>query len=128
MITPESLQLLRERLSDEGGDGAVSLAQFGKLLGGAIGRYPYSRSYVSKLLAGKAVITPRIAEAAQALMVYAAVQKANGGSEGRPSFDGQPIEKMKAAEAQGIGWQELYAQDAGVRQFVDALMNVILGG
>ena len=58
MLSHETFQSLREVLAKDRADGCLSLREFGKLLGQAAGRWPYSKSYVSQLLRGKLPITP----------------------------------------------------------------------
>jgi hypothetical protein len=128
MITRNALINLRETLSESSGNGQLSLADFGRILGKAAGRYPYSRSYVSKLLRGAKPITPQVARAARVLMVSAAALEVKDWIDPLPSFDGGPIDKLKAARAEGVDWQDLYATSADVRAFVDTLVDVICRG
>ena len=104
----------------------MTLREFGRMLGRAIGRQPYSRSYVHQLLHGDKPITPPVERAARVLMLGAAALDEDGLADPMPTFEGEPVEKMKAARAAGFGWQELYVRDAEVREFVDALMNRIV--
>ena len=80
-----------------------------------------------QLLHGDKPITPPVERAARVLMLGAAALDGDGLADPRPTFEGEPIEKMKAARAAGFGWHELYVRDAEVREFVDALMNRIVG-
>jgi len=128
MITRISLIGLRETLSESNGNGQVSLSDFGRMLGKAANRYPYSRSYVSKLLKGQKPITSQVARAARVLMVSAAALDEKDWIDPLPTFDGGPVARLKAARADGIDWPELYAQDACVREFVDTLVDVIVRG
>lgn len=128
MITRMSLIGLRETLSESGDSGQLSLSDFGRMLGRAANRYPYSRSYVSKLLAGTKPITPQVARAVRVLMVSAAALEEKDWIDPLPRFEGGPIEKLKTARAEGIDWPELYARDANVREFVDTLVDVIVRG
>jgi len=128
MITPNTLSDLVETLSQRAPDGKLSLTDFGQMLGKAANRYPYSRSYVSKLLAGTKPITPQVARAARAIMVSVAALDEKDWIDPLPSFTGGPIDKLKAAQAEGVSWQDLYATNADVRAFVDALIDFIIRG
>ena len=128
MVTRVSLISLRETLSESGGSGEISLTDFGRMLGRAANRYPYSRSYVSKLLAGTKPITPQVARAARVLMVSVAALEKKDWIDPLPGFTGGPIDKLKQARAEGVSWQDLYATNAGVRAFVDTLVDVIVRG
>ena len=127
-VTHASLKELRETLSQSGDMDGMSLSDFGRLLGKAANRYPYSRSYVSKLLAGTKPITPQVARGARVLMVSAAALEEKDWIDPLPRFEGGPIEKLKAARADGVEWQELYATNADVRAFVDTLVDVVVRG
>jgi hypothetical protein len=98
------------------------------MLGRAIGRKPYSKSYVHELLNGKRPITDRIDRAARILMLGAAALGEERVTDLMPAFDGSPIEKMKAAQKVGIEWQELYARDKEVRELVNTLVDLIIRG
>ena len=128
MITRTSLISLREMLSESSPDGLLSLSNFGRMLGRAANRYPYSRSYVSKLLAGTKPITPQVARAVRVLMVSAAALDEKDWIDPLPTFEGEPIEKLKAARSSGVDWQDLYARDANVRAFIDTLIDFIARG
>ena len=128
MITRKTLFDLRETLSESRGDGELSLSDFGRILGRAANRYPYSRSYVSKLLAGTKPITPQVARAVRVLMVSVAALDEKDWIDPLPTFEGEPIEKLKAARSSGVDWQDLYARDANVRTFVDTLIDLITKG
>ncbi len=106
----------------------MTLREFGRMLGRAIGRKPYSRSYVYRLLRGEKPITPRIDRAARILMLGAAALGEERVTNPMPAFYGGPIEKMKAAQTANIEWQELYARDADVRRFVDTLVDMMIRG
>ncbi|MGD2105915.1 MAG: hypothetical protein PVJ55_12465, partial [Anaerolineae bacterium] len=45
-----------------------------------------------------------------------------------PRSAGRAIEKLKEAQASGVGWQTLYEADVDVRAFVDHLVDVIVRG
>ena len=126
MVDPQTLRALKDNLSESRADGSTTLREFGRMLGRAIGRQPYSRSYVHQLLHGDKPITPPVERAACVLMLSAAALDGDGLADPMPTFEGEPIEKMRAARAAGVGWQELYVGDAAVREFVDALMNRIV--
>ena len=128
MITRTSLISLREMLSESSPDGLLSLSNFGRMLGRAANRHPYSRSYVSKLLAGTKPITPQVARAVRVLMVNAAALEKKDWIDPLPTFEGGPIEKLKAARSSGVDWQDLYARDVNVRTFVDTLLDLIARG
>ena len=115
-------------LSESSPDGLLSLSNFGRMLGRAANRYPYSRSYVSKLLAGTKPITPQVARAVRVLMVSAAALDEKDWIDPLPTFEGEPIEKLKAARSSGVDWQDLYARDANVRAFIDTLIDFIARG
>jgi hypothetical protein len=122
LIDAQTLRNLRDRLSQGRADGPVTLREFGQPLGRTIGRQPYSRSYVCQLLHGVKPITPPIEQAARALM--STVETLDEG--GWTAREGQPLEKMRAARAAGVSWQELCGRDAEVRAFVDGLMDRIV--
>jgi len=128
MLTCETLQALREALSKGRTDGSVSLREFGEMLGRAADRWPYSKSYVSKLLRGKSPITPRVERAARILMVGAAGVDERPWADPFPTFSGSPVEKLIQAKKAEIPWQEVYVQDVEVRTFVDALLELITRG
>lgn len=128
MITRQSLLGLRETLSRSAPHGELSLSDFGRMLGRAADRYPYSRSYVSKLLAGTKPITPQVARAVRVLMVSAAALEEKDGVDPGPTFRGEPVNKLKSARSSGVDWQGLYVQDPEVRAFVDALIDLITRG
>jgi len=128
VITRTSLIGLRETLSESGGNGQLSLSDFGRMLGRAANRYPYSRSYVSKLLAGTKPITPQVARAVRVLMVSTAALEEKDWIDPLPRFEGGPVERLKVARAEGVDWQGLYAADANVKMFVDALIDIITRG
>lgn len=128
MITRTSLIGLRETLSESDDNGQLSLSDFGRMLGRAANRFPYSRSYVSKLLAGTKPITPTVARAVRVLMVSVAALEEKDWIDPAPTFEGGPVERLKAARAEGIDWQDLYATNGDVRQFVDALVDIITRG
>lgn len=127
-VTRTSLFELRETLSQSGGNEHLSLADFGRMLGKAAGRYPYSRSYVSKLLQGTKPITEQVARGARVLMVSVAALEEKDWIDPIPDFQGGPIDKLKQARAEGVEWQDLYATNADVRAFVDTLVDVIVRG
>jgi len=128
MITPETLSNLREALSQNEYGRRISLTEFGRMLGRAANRYPYSRSYVSKLLAGTKPITPQVARACRVLMVSAAALDEKEWVKPLPTFDGGPVAMLKAGKESGIAWQDLYATNADVRAFVDTLVDVVTRG
>jgi len=128
MITRISLIGLRETLSESSGNGQLSLSDLGRMLGRAANRYPYSRSYVSKLLKGQKPITPQVARAVRVLMVSVAALDEKDWIDPMPGFEGGPIDKLRAARVEGVNWQDLYASDADVRAFVDTLVDVIVRG
>jgi len=128
MVTRELLLELLETLSQSRADGPVSRAEFGQMLGKAGGRYLYSRSYVSKLLHGKVPITPQIEYAARILMIGMAGMGERIWSDPFPIFQGGPVSKLQQAKETGVRWQEIYVQDAQVRSFVDALIDLIIRG
>lgn len=128
MITRDMLCDLLETLSCSRPDGRLSLREFGEMLGKAAGRYPYSRSYISHLLRGTFPITPRVAEAARILMLGVAGIDNRPWSDPFPVFSGSPVEKLMQAKKAEIPWQEMYVQDANVRSFVDALVDLITRG
>jgi len=128
MITRQSLLDLRETLSRSAPHAELSLSDFGRMLGRAADRYPYSRSYVSKLLAGTKPITPQVARAVRVLMVSAAVLEEKDWVDPGPTFRGEPVNKLKSARSSGADWQGLYVQDPEVRAFVDALIDLIARG
>jgi hypothetical protein len=128
VITRQSLLDLRETLSRSAPHAELSLSDFGRMLGRAADRYPYSRSYVSKLLAGTKPITPQVARAVRVLMVSAAVLEEREEMGSGPTFRGEPVNKLKSARSSGADWQGLYVQDAEVRAFVDALIDLITSG
>ena len=72
--------------------------------------------------------TPEVARAVRVLMVSAAALEEKDWIDPLPIFEGGPVERLKAAHAEGIDWPELYADDANVRKFVDALVDVITRG
>jgi hypothetical protein len=128
MITRNILSSLLEVLSQSAPGGKLSLTDFGAVLGRAAKRYPYSRSYISKLLAGSKPITPQIARAARVLMVSAAALQEKDWIDPLPAFDGVPVAKLKAGREAGVAWQDLYATNADVRAFVDTLVDIIVRG
>ena len=128
MITRDTLRDLLETLSCSRPDGPLSLQEFGEMLGKAAGRYRYSRSYMSHLLRGTFPITPRIAQAARILMLGVAAIDDRPWTDPFPTFSGSPVEKLKQAKEAEVPWQELYVQDANVRVFVDALIDLITRG
>lgn len=128
MITRDMLRELLETLSQSRSDGRLSLREFGKMLGKAAGRYPYSRSYISHLLRGTFPITPQIARATRVLMLGVAGIDDRPWSDPFPVFSGSPVEKLKQAKEAEIPWQEVYVQDAHVRSFVDTLIDLITRG
>lgn len=127
-LTYKTLQMLREALSDGRVDGPLSLREFGEMLGCAVGRQAYGKGYVSKLLRGKEPVTSRVARAARILIVGVAALNEWDWVDPLPTFEGGPIEKLKAARAEGIPWAELYAGDVNVREFVDTLVDLITRG
>ena len=128
MVTRESLFGLVETLAQSAPAGELSLSDFGAMLGRAANRYPYSRSYVSKLLAGTKPITEQVARGARALMVSAAALEEKDWIDPLPEFSGGPVDKLRAARVQGNSWQDLYATDTDVRAFVDTLVDIIVRG
>ena len=98
------------------------------MLGKAAGRRSYHKSYVWKLLRGEDEISAQVAHAARVLMLGAAALEERSWIDPPPHFEGEPIDKLKGAQASGVGWQDIYAADADVRRFVDALMDVIVRG
>ena len=98
------------------------------MLGRAIGRQPYSRSYVFQLLHDVKPITPRVDHAARILMLGAAALDGRWLVDPMPIFEGGPIQKLQAAQEVGVSWQELYASDTGVRGFIDTLIDLITRG
>ena len=128
MLTCEALQALKEALSEGRAAGPLSLREFGEMLGGAVGHQAYGKGYVSKLLRGKTPISPRVAKAARVLMVGLAGLEERAWIDPLPTFDGAPVEQLKRASESGVSWQDLYARDAGVRAFVDALLEMISRG
>ena len=127
-ITHHSLIALRETLSQSSPTGKLSLTEFGRILGKAARGFPYSRSYISKLLTERKIITPQVARAARVLMVSAAALEQKDWMDPPASFDGGPIAQLKKAKTEGVSWQGLYASNAEVRAFVDALVDVIVRG
>jgi len=128
MITRISLIGLRETLSESSGNGQLSLSDLGRMLGRAANRYPYSRSYVSKLLKGQKPITPQVARAVRVLMVSVAALEEKDWIDPSPAFEGGPVAKLRKGKAEGVDWQSLYTSDVHVRQFVDALVDLITRG
>jgi hypothetical protein len=122
LVDAQTLRNLRDSLSQGRAKGSITLREFGQLLGRAIGRQPYSRSYVHQLLHGVRPITPRIEQATRVLM--STMETLDEG--GWVDSEGQPLEKMRAARAAGVRWEELYGTDAEVRGFVDGLMDCIV--
>lgn len=98
------------------------------MLGWAVNQQPYGKSYGSRLLCGKLPITPRVERAARILLsgMEATDERCMGGS--TPIFESEPIEKLEGARAGTLGWQELYASNAKVREFVDTLIDIIIKG
>ncbi len=119
MVDAQTLRNLRDRLSQGRAQGPITLRTLGRLLGRAIGRQPYSRSYVHQLLHGVKPITPPIEQAARVLMSVAEALDEGGWT----ACEGRPLEKMRAARAAGVRWQDLYVSDAEVREFVNGLMD-----
>jgi hypothetical protein len=128
MITVNILSDLVETLSQSAPDGKLSLTDFGRLLGQAAGRPPYSRSYISKLLAGTKPVTDQVARGARALMVSVAALEEKDWIDPIPEFQGRPIDKLRQARESGLHWQDLYATNADVRLFIDTLVDVIVRG
>lgn len=128
MVTVNSLSGLLETLSESAPDGKLSLTDFGRMLGQATNRPPYSRSYISKLLAGTKPITEQVARGARVLMVSAAALEEKDWIAPIPDFQGGPIDKLREARAEGVEWQDLYATDTDVRLFIDTLVDVIVRG
>ena len=128
MVDAQTLRALKDNLSESRTDGSMTLREFGRMLGRAIGRQPYSRSYVYQLLHEDRPITPPIERAARILRLGAAALDGPGLSEARPTFEGAPIGKLKEAHAAGVGWQEVYVRNTDVQRFVDALMSMIMRG
>lgn len=128
MIVPQTLQSLKDILAEQQGNGSVTLEALGQMLGNAIKRKPYSRSYVHHLLKGKKPITAQIDRAARILMLKTAAMSERPLTDPMPIFGNAPIEKLKAGQAAGVNWQELYVADADVRQFVDTLVGIIVRG
>ena len=128
MIVPQTLQTLKDILAEQQSNGSMTLEAFGQMLGNAIKRKPYSRSYLHHLLKGKKPITAQIDRAARILMLNAASMSERPLTDPMPIFDNGPIGKLKAAQAEGVNWQELYVADVGVRAFVDVLIEVLLRG
>ena len=126
--TAQNLQALRTALSAGRVDGLLPLRAFGKMLGRAVDRRPYNKGWVSKLLRGKEPVTDRIARAAHILTIGLATLDEHDWTDPLPTFDGGPVEKLKAARGEGVAWTELYAQDADVREFVDMLIELITRG
>lgn len=125
--TAEKLQALRKALS-AGRDGLLPLRPFGKLLGAAVGGRPYSKGWVSRLLRGKKPITDRVARAAHILTMGIAALDEHDWRDPLPTFQGGPVEKLKAAQGEEMHWTELYAQDQDIREFVDTLIELITRG
>ncbi len=125
--TAEKLQALREALS-AGRDGLLPLRPFGKMLGLAVGRPPYHKGWVSRLLRGKKPITDRVARAAHILAMGLATLDEHDWRDPLPTFQGSPVDKLKAAQHEEMHWTELYAQDADIREFVDMLIDLITRG
>lgn len=123
-----ALQSLRNVLSERLEGGPLTLKEFGRLLGGAVERKPYSKAYVHALLNGNRPIIGQVARAARVLMVGGAGLDERDWVDLLPTFEGGPVGKLKAARAEGVPWAELYAGDADVRAFVDALIDLITRG
>lgn len=128
MLTCETFQSLKDALSERLGEGPLSLREFGKILGRAVDRRPYTKSYMSELLRGKKVITPRVEKAARILLLGVAGLDDARLTDPMPRFEGGPVARMQAARARGVKWQELYVGDQDVRAFVDTLVELILRG
>jgi len=128
MITRDTLCDLLETLSQSRPDGPLSLREFGEMLGKAARQYPYSRSYVSKLLRGQKPITPKVASAISVLRLAVAAMDDRTWTDPFPTLPGSPIEKLKQAREADIPWQEMYLQDANVRAFIDSLIDLITRG
>ena len=127
-VTRETLQALKDTLSENRAEGPLTLREFGEMLGKAAGRRPYHKSYVWKLLRGEDEISAQVEHAARVLMLGAAALEERSWIDPLPHLEGGPIDKLKGAQASGVGWQKLYAADADVRRFVDVLMDVIVRG
>lgn len=128
MIDSVTLLALKEALAKQQPNEALTLQEFGKILGQAVGKAGYSRSYVCQLLKGQKVITPRVEKAARILLLGVAGLDDAQLTDPMPRFEGGPLARMHAARAQGVSWQELYASDPDVRAFVDTLIELILRG
>jgi len=128
LIDSSSLLALKEALAKQQPSGALTLQEFGKLLGRAVGRHRFSRSYVCQLLHGQKVITPRVEQAVRILLLGMAGLEDVRLTDPMPSFEGGPVARMQAGKAEGIGWQELYVSNQDVRGFVDTLIELILRG
>lgn len=128
MIDHITLQALKEALSEGRPDGSLTLREFGKILGRAVDRRAYSKSYVCRLLRGKEPISPRVGRAARVLMVGVAALDERSWMDPLPSFEGEPIKQLKEAREWGVGWWGLYVSNPEVRAFVDALVDIITRG
>lgn len=127
-VTRQTLSELQERLSEGHDNGHVSLAELGRLLGKAGRGFPYSRSYMSKLLSGSKPISPKLAYAARLVMIGLAAMDERLWSDPFPTFEGRPVEKLQQAQEEGTDWTSLYVWDTEVRAFVDALIELIVRG
>jgi len=123
-----TLQSLRNALSEGLEGNPLTLKEFGCLLGGAVERKPYSKSYVHALLSGNRPIIGQVERAARVLMVGLAALNERSWIDPLPTFEGAPVEQLKRARESGVSWQDLYARDAAVRAFVDALLEMISRG
>jgi len=123
-----TLQSLRNALS-EGLEGhPLTLKELGCLLGGAVERKPYSKSYVHALLNGNKPIIGQVERAARVLMVGLAALDERDWIDPLPTFKGGPIAQLKAARESGLSWQDLYTSNPDVRVFVDSLLDIITRG
>lgn len=128
IMTPKGLQRLRRAISENRGNGPITLREFGKLLGEAIGRRPYDKSTVCKWLNGTAPISARGAKAARIMAVGLAGFDGAVVGDPMPRFEGGPVARLKAGRDEGVDWQTLYVSDANVRNFIDTLVELICRG